>query len=185
MTVQTFNECLVATIADSTAVGNSTAEAIIVPDYTFNAGYFYPGRKVRASLYGVISNVVTATPTITFRVRIGTTTLSATYATASGALVCNATANTNLTWKMEFELVCQTAGTGGTGLVLGQVWLPNLTAANTVNTEGYNNLLPASAPAAGTINTTVANLMSISAQWSAANAANTITTKMHQLEALT
>lgn len=185
MTIQTFNECLATTVADATAVANTTTETIIVPDYTFPAGYFYQGRKLRASLYGVISNVVTAVPTITLRVRFGTTTLSATWASASGALVCNATANTNLTWKMEFEFVCRSIGTGGTGFLMGQAWLPNLTAATTINTEGYNNLIPSSAPAAGTLNTTVANLMSVSAQWSAANAANSITTNMFTLEALT
>lgn len=185
MSRQTFNESKAVLTSDATAVGNSTTETIIVPDYTFPAGEFNTGVLYRAKLYGVISNVVTATPTITFRVRIGTTTLSATWVSASGALVCNATANTNLTWHAEFQLVCRTAGTAGTGFLSGQIWLPNLTAATTINTEGYNNLIPASAPAAGTLNTTVANLMSVSAQWSAANAANTITTNQFLLECLT
>lgn len=185
MTMQTFNEALVASNADATAVGNTVSETIIVPDYTFPAGYFYQGRRLRATLWGVISNVVTAVPTITIRARIGTTTLSATWVSASGALAANATANTNLTWKADFELHCRTSGTAGTGFLAGQIFLPNLTSGTAVLNVGYPNLIPASAPAAGTLNTTVANLLSFSAQWSAANAANTITVNQYLLEALT
>lgn len=185
MSIQTFNECLVTSIGDATAVANTTTETIIVPDTPFAANYFYQGRTIRASLWGVISNVVTAVPTVTVRVRVGAATLSATWVSASGALAANATANTNLTWHGEFELVCRTAGTGGTGFVSGQLWLPNLTAGNAVGNVGYPNLIPISAPAAGTLNTTISNVMSISAQWSAANAANSITVNRYTLEALT
>ena len=175
---------LAQSFADSTAVGNTTTETIIIPDLQPTAGYFTQGKRLRCTLYGVVSNVVTAVPTITFRVRIGTTTLSATYATSSTALACNATANTNLSWRGEFELVCQTTGTAGTGLVMGQFWLPNLTANNTIAGVGYPALLPPATPAPGTINTTVSNFISTSAQWSAANASNTITVKSFLWEEL-
>jgi hypothetical protein len=114
---------------------------------------------------------------------MGAATLSATWVVASAALACNSTANTNLTWRGEISIVCRSAGTAGTGITIGQLCIPNLTGGTITN--AIDTHLPTSAPAAGTLNTTIANVMSISAQWSAANAANTLTVNQSILEALT
>lgn len=182
MAGSTYNVVLAQSVAASTAVGNSTTKTIIIPDLTLNANYLTQGKRLRLELMGQLSSLTATTPNITLRVGIGTTTLSTTYEVASGALAFTTTAMTNATWKMDIDLVCQTIGTGGTGLVLGQAALPGLTAVTTVGGEGYNNFLPVTSPAAGTINTTVANLVSVSAQWSAANAANTIQTLLYTWE---
>lgn len=184
MSMQTFNELLKSRIASATAVANTTTETVIVPDYAFPADYFFQGRTLRATLMGQISNVVTAVPTTTFRVRVGAATLSATAVFASGALAANATANTNLTWRGEFTLVCRSSDTAGTIMVAGQLWLPNLTSGTAVGNVGYPNFIPVSAPATQPIDTTIVNVMSISAQWSAANAANSIQVVQYHLEAL-
>jgi hypothetical protein len=130
-----------------------------------------------------MSNVVTAVPTITIRTRVGSTTLSATWVVTSGAVACNATANTNLTWRGEFVMVCRSAGTAGTGMIIGQLCIPNLTGGTITN--AIDVMVPTSAPAAGTLNTQIANVLSISGQWSAANAANTLTVNHELIEALT
>jgi hypothetical protein len=181
---QDFIATLFSLSADATAVGNTTTETIIVPDFVFPAYTFIQGTKIRATFMGRISNVVTAVPTTTFRVRVGTATLSGTAVFASGALAANATANTNLTWRGEYTLTCRTNGTAGTIMCAGQIWLPNLTAGNAVGNVGYPNFIPVTAPATQTIDTTVTNVLSLSAQWSAANASNTIQVQEYSLESM-
>ena len=181
---QTFNELFDALSTAPTAVANSTVETIIVPDFVFPAKYFIQGTSFRFTTVGQISNVVTAVPTVTIRVRIGPSTLSGTAVFATQALAANTTANTNLTWRMEGYGTCRTSGTAGTILVAGQIWLPNLGSGTTVGLVGYPNFIPVSGPTTGTIDTTVANVLSISAQWSAANASNSIQPVTHLMEAL-
>lgn len=185
MSLQTFSETLVSITAPATAVNTTASEALLVPSYSLPANYLYQGRTLRATLMGQISNVVTAQPTITFRVRIGTTTLTGTVMAASGALQANTTANTNLTWRMEWTLVCNSSGTSGTVMVNGQVTLPNLVSGTTVGLVGYPNMLPVSAPAAATVDTTATKLLETTVQWSASNAANSIQATQYILESLT
>lgn len=184
MAGNTYCVTIAQSIAAATAVNTSTTETIIIPDLTLAANYLTQGKRLRLTAWGKLSSLTATTPTLTLKVRIGTTTLSATYATATGALAFTATAITDGTWHAEIDLVCQTTGSGGTGLVVGQVYLPNLTAATTVGGEGYNNTLPVTGLTAGTINTTVANLVSFSGQWSASNAANSIQTMFYTWEEL-
>lgn len=184
MAGSTYNVVLAQSVAASTAIATSTTETILIPDLSLAANYLTQGKRLRLTLMGQLSSLTATTPNITLRIRIGTTTLSATYATASGALAFTATAATNATWRGYVDLVCQSIGTGGTGLALGYFMLPNLTAVTTVGGEGYNNFLPVTGPAAGTINTTVANLVSISAQWSASSGSNSIQTLMYLWEEL-
>jgi hypothetical protein len=183
MSRQVFVEPKLIMVADAAAVGNTVTETIIVPDYTFPAGEFNTGVKYRGWVWGKVSNVVTAVPTMTFRVRIGAATLSATWVTASAAAACNASANTDLSFMGKFEIVCRTVGTAGTGAVMGNISLPNITGATSALVGEI--MLPASAPTTGTLNTTIANVLSVSIQWSAANAANTITVTNYALECLT
>jgi hypothetical protein len=182
MTRQAFNELLVSTTADGTAVGNSATEAIIVPDFVFPANYFIQGTTIRFTLGGRISNIVTATPTITFKVHIGTATLSATAVFSTGALVTRATVATNESWRAEGTIVCRSSGTGGTLMCMGEFDLPNLTGATTALVATV--IMPSTAPATQPVDTTVANVLGIAAQWSAASASNTIQVHRYHLECL-
>ncbi len=184
MSMQTFDETLVSLTASATAV-TAAADTILVPDYTLPANYLYQGRTLRAKIYGQVSNVVTAVPTETFKIHLGPLTLSATAVFTSAALATNATANTNLTWFAEYILVCRTSGSSGTVMVTGQLSLPNLTAGNAAGQVGYPNFIPASGPTTGAVDTTVANLLGFSHQWSAAAAGNSIQVVNYQIEALT
>lgn len=183
MSMQTFDETLVSLTSAATAVANTLTETIMVPDYTFPANYFYQGRTIRGTIMGQVSNVVTAVPTLTFRIRMGAATLGTVLVSDVGT--CNATANTNLTWRKEFTLTCQTSGTAGTAMCMGIHWMPQLTAGAAVGQVAYPNLFPNSAPVTAAINTTIPLILSISEQWSAANAANSIQALQYVLEALT
>jgi hypothetical protein len=182
---QTFNELFDALSVTPTAVANSTVEAIIVPDFVFPAKYFIQGTTIRGRTFGQISNVVTAVPTVTMRVRFGSSTLSATAVFASAAIGANATANTNLSWRMEWTATCRTSGSAGTIMLGGQLWFSNLVLGTAAGQSGAQPFfMPASSPATQTLDTTIANVCSISAQWSAANAANSIQPVIHTMESL-
>jgi hypothetical protein len=182
MAGNTYQVVIAQSVADSTTVGTSTTETIIIPDLVPVANYFTQGKRLHLTAWGKLSSLTATTPNLTLRVRIGAATLSATYVTASGALAFTATAITDGTWRLDVDIVCQTIGTAGTALVVGQAYLPNLTAVTTVGGEGYNNTLPVTGLAAGTLNTTIANFISVSGQWSASSASNAITTKFYTWE---
>lgn len=169
-------------INDATAISNSTAEAIIVPDTALPAGFFVVGTTLRGRVRGVCSNVVTTPGTLIYRIRIGVTTLSATAVVASRALGLDTTAQTNAPWQLDFEIICRSAGTGGTALLSGMAAQFNVLASSAAN------LLPAPLPvgtnAAQTVNTTVANILSVSAQFSVATSPTNLTAQTYILEQL-
>jgi hypothetical protein len=187
MTVQTFREALVSEVTDGTQISNTTTETIIYPDYTFPAGYFYPGRTIKGIMRGVCSNVVTTPGTLIYRIRIGTATLSTTSVTASAALGLDTTARTNWPWELNFTIVCRTAaipaGTGGTILVAGKIEQMNVLSSTAANL--LPQLIPASGTTTSTINTRVANLLSVSAQFSVATSPTNLTGNTYLLEACT
>lgn len=185
MSLQTYNETLFYLTSPATAVVSTASETLLVPSFTLPPNYLYSGRCLRATLMGQISNVVTAVPTITVRVRIGTTTLTGTVMAATAALACNATANTNLVWRSEINLICCTAGAAGTVMCTGMIALPNLTAGSAVGQVGYPNTLPATAPATAVVDTTATKLLEFTAQWSASSASNSIQVVNYQLESQT
>lgn len=177
---QTFPAVYSETVADAAAV-TGTTETIIVPDYPFPAGEFNTGVIYRARLMGVCSNIVTTPGTLTYFIRLGTTTLSSTLVAQSAALGLDTTARTNFPWQLDFQIICQSPGSSGTALILGQADQSNVLASTAANL--LPNFLPNSAPAAGTVNTTVANILSVSAKFSLTG--NSITCKSYILECLT
>ena len=184
MSIQTFNECLVSAISDATQISNTTSETIVVPDFTFPAGYFYQGRTIRGMVRGKCSNVVTTPGTLIYRLRMGTATLSATLVAASDALGLDTTARTDFPWQVDFTIVCRSAGTAGTALVSGLVHQSNVLSSTAANLLA--DFIPGSGPAvAGTLDTTVANLLSVSAQFSVATSPTNLTAQTYLLEALT
>jgi hypothetical protein len=172
-----FGENLISMISDATQISNTVTETILVPDYVIPANYLgYPGATLRGRIRGVCSNVVTTPGTLTYRVRIGTTTLSATAVIASRAIGLDTTAQTNAPFQFDFEIVTRLTGASGTALMSGSVQQFNVLASAAAN------LLPTNT--AQTVNTTVANFLSVSAQFSVATNPTNITAQMYILESL-
>lgn len=174
---------LFSNIVNSTQIANTTTETIVVPDYIFPAGFFQVGTTVRGTIKGVCSNVVTTPGTLTHRIRMGATTGSATAAVASAALGLDTTAQTGAPWSMQFTLQCRTAGAAGTVWMTGQVWQFNVLASTAAN------LLPVFIPATGVAvqncDTTIANFLSVTAQFSVNTAGTNITAQTYILESIT
>ena len=176
MSRQYWSEELSWAVADGTAIANTTTESIIFPDVTIPANYMADGRTLRLTAYGKLST--TGTPTITFAIRWGGvsgTVLATTEAITTGSGV------TNVNWAV--EAIIQTRGNGATGslIVFGRAHVHTAAAtvvSNVFGVSGYD------APAAVTVDLTAATALSITADWSAASASNTLTGMVYTIESL-
>lgn len=154
---QLFAQTASATVANTTTETTlaSTGEGSL----TLPANFLRPGRTVRVRASGFASD--TGTPTLRFRVKLGSTTIGDT-----GAIALTGTVS-NEGFVVDYELTCRTAGASGT--VIGQGFSH---VDNSTNT-GLLESLPSTA--AVTVNTTTAQAVSVTAQWGTASSSNTIT----------
>lgn len=173
-------ESLIAMINDYTQLSDSTAETIIVPDHSIGANVLDLNRTYRGLVKGVCSNVVTTPGTLTYRVRLGPTTLSATAVIASNALGLDTTARTGFPFQLEFTLCVRSTGASGTIMMLGQVRQSNVLASTAANL--LPQFLPASSIAVQNVDTTVANILSVSAQFSVATDPTNLTANAYFLD---
>lgn len=174
---QNWVETLDSLTADGTQISNSTAEALMCPDFNVPAYYMAPGRTLEIEAWGVCSNVVTTPGTLTYRLRWGG--LSGTVLLASAALGLDTTARTNALWRLVARIVCRSAGASGAVMSTGNVDQYNVLSSSA------GNLLPnllgsAGAPAASgnaavTVDTTSAKLLSLTAQFSVATSPTNLT----------
>jgi hypothetical protein len=105
----------------------------------FPANFIDTGSLLRITAYGGISNVVTAQPTFTFQVMVGSVA-----AWSSGALTTNTTANTLLPFRLQVDLRADSIGTGTTAKLIGG---GTINCAALVNTSAC---VPVASPAVGT-----------------------------------
>jgi hypothetical protein len=164
-----FLESFVSSGEDGTALSNTTTPTSIIPvarKITLPSGYFSRvGRQLIIRAGGRISTAAATPGTLTFSVRLGSTTVFD--GGASGTLALSAS---NLTWLLELVLTCRALGSSATLLGIGRLHTAALSA--TVP----QMLLPASAPAAGTaFDSTSSHTLDLFAAWSAASASNSIT----------
>jgi len=184
MSRQYWAETIAWATADGTAIANTTTETIIFPNIVIPANMLQDGRLIRLTSYGRQST--TATPTLTFRVRWGGVT--GTVLAASPAIVTGSTV-TNGMWRMESIIQVRTNGATGSVFCMGEVEITDDAAqsvgsATNATAVGIMGSAGASAPAAATVDLTADTALSITAQWSAASASNTLTGHIYYLEAL-
>lgn len=162
-----------AHIADGAALANSTTLTDInpTPNLTLPANYLTPGSVLKLTASGRFST--TGTPTLLLGAYYGA--VAGTALATTGALT-TASGVTNLTWRFEAYISVRTVGSSGTAITTG--WAAGITAATAVA------LVPASAPATATIDTTGAKAITLGAQWGTASASNTITCHQFLIESL-
>jgi hypothetical protein len=116
------------------------------------------GAMYNVQAWGTYDNSATAT-TLNFRTKIGTVQCSII------GIATPASAQTNQAWSIDFDIIVST--TGGSG-----IWRPRMKGMFLPAAGAFNAV---QVPSAGTTrDTTVNNTMEITAQWVAANAANTV-----------
>lgn len=187
MPLNSWTSLLVVAQTDGAAVANSTTETTLIPGhakYTLPANYFsFAGQALRIRAMGRISNIVTTPGTLTLRVKFGSVVVAATQ-----ALALNTAAKTNVTWILDWDLNCRSVG-GGTSATMmhsGQWQSESVIGSPAAGSGGAGaHIIPASAPAVGTgFDSTAAQQIDLTAQWSIANAGNTIQLHTYKLESL-
>ena len=186
MSRQFWSETLAWATADGTPVTNVT-EAIVFPNIVIPANMMQDGRVLRLTAYGRYGNVTAAVPTVTWRVRWGG--VAGTVIAASAAIVCSATAMTAALWKIELLIQVRANGATGSVFAVGEVQMTTNTAPTfgTVTNYGVPSMMASAGlatPAAVTVDLTADTALSLTAQWSANNASNTLTGHIYTLEAL-
>lgn len=138
-------------VVDMTAI-TGTTEALLWPAgfSLIPAGYFAVGKMIRIFAYGRITTAGATPGNITLTTRYGTTTGGTSLgATTATALIASAT---NIPWRYEALIVCRAVGPTGSLLIQGK-W----ETTSAVIASPSTLFLPASAPAAVTVDTTVSS----------------------------
>lgn len=171
MSLQTWEECLNVNVADGTAV-TAAALTVLVPDITIPANYMYSGRVLRQTVYAKLTS--TGTP--------GTMTISSYWGGTGGVLLAVSgtitvgTSITNGTYRIELTHTCRTVGSSGSILTTGVAFFGTAATAAIF-------LLPNTAPAATTVDTTAAKALTVAITPSVATGSHTGI--QHTIEALT
>jgi hypothetical protein len=185
MSRQMWVESLYWATADGTAIANSTTETIIHPNVTIPANYMADGRALRLSHYGRLST--TGTPTIRFRVRWGG--VSGTVLWDSGTITCGSGVTAALYGIPDLILQTRANGSSGTifamgAAIVGAALAPTVGSATGAAALGVFGSAGDDTPAAVTVDLTADTALSITAQWSAASASNTLTGHVYVGESL-
>lgn len=155
-------------VVDGAAYANSTTLTDVAPTpaIILPAGVLDTGTKIYYEIFGRYSN--TGTPTLNLGIYSGTVAqaIGSGVALLTSGAVTTVTTVTNRTWRMEGSLTVRS--NSATGSIIGVGELSNVTT-------GGKDMLPATAPAAVTVDTTVARYITVGATWGTASASNTLT----------
>lgn len=184
MSRQFWEESLAWATVDGTAIHTTTTETIIFPNVTIPGNYMQDGRILKLTAFGRHST--TGTPTLTFAVRWGG--VSGTIIAQSGALTCGSGV-TAAPWKLEVIIQVRSNGATGTVFAMGEVLCWDDAVGSTgsaTNAPGIAAIGSAGAatPAAVAVDLTADTALSLTADWSANSASNTLTGHIYTIEAL-
>ncbi|HWY79368.1 MAG TPA: hypothetical protein VNW29_03355 [Candidatus Sulfotelmatobacter sp.] len=183
MSKQIFSEVLpVDWSANGAQILNSTAEALIFPDFTIPAFYMNDGKFLRYTAWGSLSNVVTTPGTLQFTLRMGG--LAGTMIAQTAAISLNIVAQTNIIWNLVCDIVSRGNGTASPILAIGNVILAAQLAANN-NQPNFMSAGGASAPATVNIDTTQNQALSLTGKFSVSTATTQLTGFTRTIESLT
>ena len=162
-----YGQFLTEMIASQVAAGTllnayTTAKSVINPTALapIPGNYFFPGSQIRVTVLGGLSNIVTAQPTFTFQVMMGSIIVH-----TSGAILTTTTAHTLIPFKYVVDLRVDTIGSGTVAKMLGQGVLQGImfviSGAVADPTAGVGTIMcPNTAPAVGTgFDSTITNIL--------------------------
>jgi len=180
-----FNQLLSVAAVDGAALTNTTTETTLLPAAAKIAllkNFFdRTGKKLIVRAAGRISTLVTSPGTLTFRTKFGSIAVF-----NGGAVNLNVTAQTNASWQLVIELVVRTLGDVTSANLIGVGrWTTRAIVGGPAAASGgvESVILPDTAPAVGTgFDSTAEQVVDLTAQWSVANAANSITLHQYSLE---
>lgn len=173
-------------IADGAQHAASTTETIICPDFAFAAGdeRIFQGACLRLTLGFDVSNVVTTPGTITFAIRWGG--VAGTILAQTQAIQMDTTARANYSGLMQAWITWRSIGSAGSAFTQGIVFLNNVADAAAAAPQYFTmGSAGANVPAVvGSLDTTTAKNLSVTADFSVATAGTQITNHTRILEAV-
>lgn len=179
MSASSWKELIAMSKVDGAALANSVAETSILPaasKKTLLANFYDNlGKKLILRAAGRASTVVTTPGTLTFRVKHNAVNVF-----ASQAIPLNIVAQVNATWELYLELDLRAEGAAANLMGIGFWASRALVGAPAVAAGGIGQVfLPDTAPVVGAnFDSTIDQVIDLTAQWSIANAANSI--QLHQ-----
>jgi hypothetical protein len=148
---------------------------------TIAGGALKVGDKFKVNIEGVLSNVVTAAPTLTLDVRIGSVSVF------TAVMQLSTTVHTNVPFKADITLEVKTVGAGTSATILGMMdarsQAINLTAAADAGTSTPNVLYGGVSVGTG-FDSTAGGQLDLRGTWSAANASNSVTINKYLVESV-
>lgn len=166
--IKGYPESVLFIQTDTVTVANTASETTLsgtgVGSLTLPANFFILGRSVRFRGLGYHSS--TGNPTITFKVKFGSTVLETITGTSGNG--------TNDGFEFDGIITCRTTGSSGTLQSQGKYQELHTSGLN----QGGGNTSTV------TINTTTSQTVSITVQWGTANSGNTISLTNFILERL-
>ena len=188
MSLQTFQETLVAQSIAGTAFNTyTTAKTVIPPICLFQLppNYLYVGKRFRTTVWGSLSTLVTTPGTVTFQINMG-----AIAAWTSGVVQLNATAHTTLPFKLVVDWRVVSIGVTAAATVIGEGVLTGIMFTNTAGqTDQINGMpsmmVPAVAPAVGAgFDSTIAQTLDFFVGFSISSVSNQVQVQDYTVEAL-
>lgn len=154
--ILTPERLVITTGPASTAV---STEQDLATAWPVPADFFQVGTCLRWTILFTISTAITTPGTITMKMRYGASSTTGVALATSAAYAPDPTAAaTTVTDCITYWIVCRSTGTAGTVMCIGQ-WNGNDfddASATTLKGNLDSTMIPASAPAVATIDTTVA-----------------------------
>lgn len=188
MSAQSWIETLITQQAAGTLFNTyTTAKTVLNPQalWTMPANYLYPGRTLRLTVTGAVSNIVTTPGTMNFQVKVGSVA-----AFDTGNIQLNATAHTTIPFWLDILLTCRAVGNGTNANLIGLAQLVGkmftLTAGQTDDAQGHMPIIcPVGAPAVGTgFDSTIANVIDFWVGFSINNAGNGVQIHQYALQSM-
>jgi hypothetical protein len=191
MPTQGWNQTLVTQRTAGTLFTTYTTAKTVINQqdlYGFYANYFQLGSKLRITVNGAVSNIVTTPGTMVFQVMLGSVV-----AWSSGNVQLNATAHTTLPFRLVIDLTCQLTNTavgGAVAKLMGHGVLTGVMFTKTAGqTDGANSetviTVPVTAPALGTaFDSTISQILDFWVGFSISNAGNGVRIDQYDVEAL-
>lgn len=193
MSRQYWSETVAAATASGTTVASTASETILVPNVTIPGNFMQDGRTIRIRAFGQYGT--TSTPSCVISLRWGGVSGTILGKTGLNVLTSGVGGGASMTANWSLEAILQTRSNGSSGTIwtMGDiVWYTStLSTAGTVTQYGMPVALisgttgaPGTAAAAATVDLTADTALSLTALWSASNAANSIKCDIFTLESL-
>lgn len=193
MSRQFWSETVAWATASGTTVASTASETILVPNTTIPANFLQDGRALRLRAWGQYGT--TATPSCVISLRWGGVSGTILGKTGLNVLTSGVGGGASMTANWSFEAIIQTRSNGSSGTLwtMGDItwYTSTLTTAGTVTQYGMPVALisgatgaPGTAAAVSTVDLTADTALSLTALWSASNAANSIKCDILTIEAL-